>query len=126
MALPRDLADFRQRDRALSSTPTERPWDTGTLPPDYQRAAERAEGIDLALLLERSRRRESTLKAKLTELGLNLWWTWNPEVIELFREIDPGMTVHGLKGARKRNGVSSLHGHVARRMWPGVWSGRSE
>lgn len=30
-----------------------------------------------------------TLKAKLTELGLNLWWTWQAEVIELFREIDP-------------------------------------
>jgi len=32
-----------------------------------------------------------THRAKLAELGLNLWWTWNPEVIELFRELDPAL-----------------------------------
>lgn len=36
------------------------------------------------------------------------------------------MTVLGLKGARARTGVSSLHGHVTRRMWKGVWPGRDE
>ncbi len=36
------------------------------------------------------------------------------------------MTVLGLKGSRHRNGVSSLHGHVARKMWNRVWSGRVE
>ena len=36
------------------------------------------------------------------------------------------MTVLGLKHSRRRNGVSSLHGHVARRMWGAVWPGRSE
>ena len=36
------------------------------------------------------------------------------------------MTVLGLKGSRQRNGVSSLHGHVTRRMWQAVWPGRSE
>lgn len=36
------------------------------------------------------------------------------------------MTVLGLKGARKRNAVSSVHGHVARQMWRGVWPGRTE
>jgi glycogen phosphorylase len=36
------------------------------------------------------------------------------------------MTVLSLRGSRYRNGVSSLHGHVARRMWVGVWPGRSE
>lgn len=36
------------------------------------------------------------------------------------------MTVLGLKSSRRRNGVSSLHGHVARRMWRAVWPGRSE
>ena len=36
------------------------------------------------------------------------------------------MTVLGLKGSRRRNGVSSLHGHVSRRMWQSVWRGRSE
>ncbi len=36
------------------------------------------------------------------------------------------MTVLGLKGSRRRNGVSSLHGHVSRRMWRTVWHGRSE
>ncbi len=32
-----------------------------------------------------------TLKEKLRELGLNLWWTWHAEVIELLREIDPAL-----------------------------------
>jgi starch phosphorylase len=36
------------------------------------------------------------------------------------------MTVLGLKHSRRRNGVSSLHGHVARQMWGAVWPGRSE
>ena len=36
------------------------------------------------------------------------------------------MTVLGLKGSRHRNGVSSLHGHVARKMWGRVWAGRAE
>ena len=36
------------------------------------------------------------------------------------------MTVLGLKGARWRNGVSALHGHVARRMWNHLWPGRDE
>jgi starch phosphorylase len=36
------------------------------------------------------------------------------------------MTVLALRGSRYRNGVSSLHGHVARRMWTAVWPGRDE
>ena len=36
------------------------------------------------------------------------------------------MTVLGLRGSRHRNGVSSLHGHVARRMWRTAWPGRPE
>ena len=36
------------------------------------------------------------------------------------------MTVLALKGARRRNGVSSLHGHVARQMWRDVWPRRDE
>ncbi|MBE3096040.1 MAG: alpha-glucan family phosphorylase [Planctomycetes bacterium] len=36
------------------------------------------------------------------------------------------MTVLALKGASQRNGVSDLHGHVARRMWRRVWPGRDE
>lgn len=36
------------------------------------------------------------------------------------------MTVLGLKHSRRRNGVSSLHGHVTRRMWRAVWPGRAE
>jgi starch phosphorylase len=36
------------------------------------------------------------------------------------------MTVLALKGSRYRNAVSSLHGHVARRMWVPVWPGRDE
>ena len=36
------------------------------------------------------------------------------------------MTVLGLKGSRHCNGVSSLHGHVARKMWNRVWPDRGE
>jgi glycogen phosphorylase len=36
------------------------------------------------------------------------------------------MTVLALRGSRYRNGVSNLHGHVARRMWMDVWPGRAE
>ncbi|MBI2834319.1 MAG: alpha-glucan family phosphorylase, partial [Acidobacteria bacterium] len=36
------------------------------------------------------------------------------------------MTVLAMKGSRRRNGVSSLHGHVARRMWRPVWPARLE
>jgi starch phosphorylase len=36
------------------------------------------------------------------------------------------MTVLALKGSRGRNGVSHLHGHIARRTWRRVWPGRSE
>jgi len=45
--------------------------------------------------------------------------------------VDPGvsnepfcMTVLGLKGSMRRNAVSSLHGHVSRRMWQKIWPGR--
>ncbi|MBI4870279.1 MAG: alpha-glucan family phosphorylase, partial [Candidatus Riflebacteria bacterium] len=30
-----------------------------------------------------------TFHAKLKHLAANLWWTWHPEVIELFRALDP-------------------------------------
>jgi starch phosphorylase len=36
------------------------------------------------------------------------------------------MTVLALKGSRYRNGVSSLHAHVARRMWQSLWPNRPE
>ena len=36
------------------------------------------------------------------------------------------MTVLALRNARRRNAVSSLHAHVARRMWQGLWPGRPE
>lgn len=36
------------------------------------------------------------------------------------------MTVLALKGSRRRNGVSSLHGHVARQMWHDLWPSRAE
>jgi starch phosphorylase len=28
---------------------------------------------------------------RLHDLAFNLWWTWHPEVIELFRELDPAL-----------------------------------
>jgi glycogen phosphorylase len=36
------------------------------------------------------------------------------------------MTMLALRGARYRNGVSNLHGHVARQMWQKAWPGRDE
>jgi len=36
------------------------------------------------------------------------------------------MTVLGLKLSRRANAVSSLHGHISRRMWAGLWPWRSE
>jgi starch phosphorylase len=36
------------------------------------------------------------------------------------------MTVLALKLSRRANAVSSLHGHVSRRMWQGLWPGRPE
>jgi starch phosphorylase len=36
------------------------------------------------------------------------------------------MTVLGLKLSRRANAVSSLHGHVSRRMWSNLWPWRSE
>ena len=36
------------------------------------------------------------------------------------------MTVLALKLSRRANAVSSLHGHVSRSMWTGLWPGRAE
>src|SRR5947208_1960912 len=33
--------------------------------------------------------REKTLHEKTRELASNLWWSWQPEVTNIFREIDP-------------------------------------
>src|SRR5579863_9127714 len=35
--------------------------------------------------------RQKTLHEKLSELGNNLWWSWQPEVTQIFREIDPSL-----------------------------------
>jgi len=32
---------------------------------------------------------QKTLHEKLSELSSNLWWSWQPDVVELFRQIDP-------------------------------------
>jgi len=33
--------------------------------------------------------REKTIHEKIRELARNLWWSWQPEVTDIFREIDP-------------------------------------
>src|SRR5437870_1619767 len=38
---------------------------------------------------DRHMAREKTLHDKIRELGRNLWWSWQPEVTAIFREIDP-------------------------------------
>jgi starch phosphorylase len=32
---------------------------------------------------------QQKLKLQLEELARNLWWSWNPDVIRLFRDLDP-------------------------------------
>ena len=32
---------------------------------------------------------QKTIHQKMTELASNLWWSWQPEVVSIFREIDP-------------------------------------
>lgn len=32
---------------------------------------------------------EKSLHQKLTEISGNLWWSWQPEISETFRQIDP-------------------------------------
>ena len=32
---------------------------------------------------------DNHLHDRLQALALNLWWTWHPEVIDLFRDLDP-------------------------------------
>ena len=34
---------------------------------------------------------QTQLIDKLRELARNLWWTWQPNVIALFRELDPAL-----------------------------------
>lgn len=31
------------------------------------------------------------LRRRLAEMAQNLWWTWNPEVVEIFRDINPDL-----------------------------------
>lgn len=31
------------------------------------------------------------LRRRLTDMAQNLWWTWNPEAVEIFRDIDPDL-----------------------------------
>ena len=33
----------------------------------------------------------AVLRRRLAEMAQNLWWTWEPEVIEIFRDIDPDL-----------------------------------
>src|SRR5579871_5615258 len=35
--------------------------------------------------------KQKTLHEKLRELGNNLWWSWQPEVTQIFRDIDPAL-----------------------------------
>ena len=30
-----------------------------------------------------------SIRQRFRDLALNLWWTWQPDVIELFRDLDP-------------------------------------
>lgn len=69
-----------------------------------------------------------TMATYFTSLAAKLGLSWQ-EFLTLGAQTDPSledgfsMTVLGLKGALVRNGVSKLHGDVARTMWHAVWPG---
>ena len=70
--------------------------------------------------------RHELLKPFLEPYAKSLGITWD-DLIKLGAQVDPkteegfSMTVLGLRGSSFRNGVSQLHGEVARTMWHPVW-----
>src|SRR5262249_28843218 len=42
-----------------------------------------------AILIGAAMSPQQKLKLQLDELSRNLWWSWNPDVIRLFRDLDP-------------------------------------
>ena len=59
---------------------------------------------------------QTPLIDKLRELARNLWWTWQPNVIGLFRELDPGLwrkTDHNPVEFLKRISVEQLERRAA-------------
>ena len=59
---------------------------------------------------------QTPLIDKLRELARNLWWTWQPNVIGLFRELDPGLwrkTDHNPVEFLKRLSVEQLERRAA-------------
>jgi glycogen phosphorylase len=71
--------------------------------------------------------RHDLLKPFFSSYAQQLGLTWE-DFIKLGAKVDPqteegfSMTVLGLRGSSFRNGVSLLHGEVARTMWHDVWS----
>lgn len=54
--------------------------------------------------------------ARLNDLAFNLWWTWHPEVIELFRDMDPALwreTNHNPLTLLRRLGDDEVTARVA-------------
>ncbi len=54
--------------------------------------------------------------ARLHDLAFNLWWTWHPEVIELFRDLDPAIwreTNHNPLTLLRRLGDETIAGRIA-------------
>ncbi|MFO0817300.1 MAG: alpha-glucan family phosphorylase [Pirellulales bacterium] len=61
------------------------------------------------------------------ELGISYEQLMGLGRVEVHNEHEPFcMTVLGLKMSRRANAVSSLHGHVSRRMWANLFPGRPE
>src|SRR5215470_9184290 len=51
------------------------------------------------------------LLQQLSELSRNLWWAWNPQIIKLFRDLDP----EGFR-ASNHNPIATLGGFSAERL----------
>jgi glucan phosphorylase len=58
----------------------------------------------------------TSLATRLTDLSRNLWWTWHPEVVAIFRDVEPALW-------REVN-----HNPIAfvRRLTPEQWSRHAE
>ena len=58
---------------------------------------------------------ETDSTTRLQDLAFNLWWTWHPEVIELFRDLDPELwreTNHNPLALLRRLGEDEVNARV--------------
>ena len=64
--------------------------------------------------------KQAQIVERLRELARNLWWTWQPNVINLFRDLDPnsGATDHNPVEFLKKIPTEQLERRAE--MWPAL------